>query len=329
MTKIRPLISVIVPVYGAEAFLDRCVASVLAQDFKDFELLLVDDGSPDRCGDICEGWANRDPRVRTFHKDNGGQSSARNYGLDHARGKYVAFVDSDDWVTPDYLSYLLGLFSMDDNRKTCMFTACNHTIVRNGRSVKACDIRVPTVALSRRAAFGDVLFHGCIDVSPWAKLYRREVFDALRFPEGRLFEDTWLFGDMLNRTEMVRYGSKACYFYEMHVESTVNRSFREKNLEYIEAAEKLAAEAVACDPDNAIGAIRRINHARLSVLRYMEQCDDRYRELRQDLRSKVLKDAPKYIGDSRTPRRDKLAVMLLKLGLKPFYFGWNLYGKMR
>ena len=321
------MISVIVPVFRAESWLDRCVLSILAQDQADLELLLIDDGSPDRCGEMCDRWAEKDPRIHVFHKTNGGQSSARNCGLDRAAGQYIAFVDADDWVEPFYLSYLFSLFP--ENDEGCMFTACNHTILRNGKEKAACALDEPTKTLSRESAFEDVLFHGCMDVAPWGKLYKREVFDGLRYPEGRLFEDTWLFGDILNTTEYVVFGSKSCYFYEMHDFSTVNQGFREKNLEYIEAAEKLAGDALACDPGLQVAAVRRINHARFSVLRYMENCDARFLATRSELRRQILADASKYTGDSRTPKRDKVAVMLLKPGLRPFYLGWRIYSKLR
>ena len=98
-----PKVSVIVPVYKAEAYLHRCVDSLLAQTFQDFEILLVDDGSPDRSGEICDDYARQDRRVRVFHKENGGVSSARNLGLDECRGEWVVFVDADDYVDENYL----------------------------------------------------------------------------------------------------------------------------------------------------------------------------------------------------------------------------------
>ena len=102
-----PEISVIVPVYKVEEYLPQCIDSILAQTFTDFELLLVDDGSPDRCGEICEEYAGKDTRIRVFHQQNSGVSAARNIGLQHAKGTYIVFVDSDDWVSTDYLLHFL------------------------------------------------------------------------------------------------------------------------------------------------------------------------------------------------------------------------------
>ena len=107
MEKKNPKISVIVPVYNVEQYLCRCIDSILAQSFPDFELLLIDDGSKDRSGEICDEYAQKNERVRVFHKENGGVSSARNLGLDNAKGEWISFVDADDWVEEDYLSNMI------------------------------------------------------------------------------------------------------------------------------------------------------------------------------------------------------------------------------
>ena len=318
----KPFISVIIPVYNTEAYLDRCVRSVLAQDYGHFELILVDDGSTDRSGRIMADLVKQDSRIIVIHKENGGQSSARNVGLDQAKGEYISFVDSDDYVTPDYLSYLLSLFPEDDG---CRISACNHLIVRGEHSTE--NTGEGDRVFSRTEAFEEVLFHGCIDVAPWGKLYRREVFETLRFPEGRIFEDTWLFGSILNATDRISFGRKPCYNYIIRELSTVRKEFSPKNLQYIEAAERLAEEALACSPVLQTGAVRRINHARLSVLRYMEHSGEK--ELKRTLRREVLRDAPRFIRHLRTPKRDRIAVALLRMGLRPFYFGWKMYSSLR
>ena len=109
MTKHNPKLSVIVPIYNVEAYLRRCVDSILAQTFTDYELILVDDGSPDNCGEICEEYAGTDDRIRVIHKENGGLSDARNAGLDVATGAYVGFVDSDDYIHPNMYQRLIDL----------------------------------------------------------------------------------------------------------------------------------------------------------------------------------------------------------------------------
>ena len=112
---LTPKISVIVPVYKVEQYIHRCIDSILSQSFTDFELILVNDGSPDNCGKICDEYAQKDSRVRVFHKTNGGVSSARNLGLDNARGKYLCFIDADDIVTPQHLNELVSDMELEEN----------------------------------------------------------------------------------------------------------------------------------------------------------------------------------------------------------------------
>ena len=106
--KIIVYVSVVVPVYNVEKYLDRCITSISNQTYPDFELILVDDGAGDSSGSICDAWAEADARIRVFHKENGGLSDARNYGIDYAKGEYITFVDSDDYIDRDYLSILVG-----------------------------------------------------------------------------------------------------------------------------------------------------------------------------------------------------------------------------
>ena len=321
----QPLISVIIPVYRVEQYLDRCLQSVTDQDYTNFEALLVDDGSPDRSGEICEAWTRKDPRFRVFHKENGGLSDARNYGLDRCGGEYVSFIDSDDYVNPGYLSYLYGLICSADR---CRISQANLSVIRGRRKEKA-DGAGEDAVLTRHEAAEAVLFHDRVDVTACSKLYHRSVFEDLRFPKGRLFEDTYVFADVLMKTENYAYGHIPQYNYVKNEDSITAGAFREKNLEYIESAERLAHKIGELYPDLAAGCVRRVNHARLSVLRQMKDCGEAFLPVREDLRKKVLAEAGEYIRLPKTPRRDKLAVMLLRMGWVPFYSGWDLYTRVR
>ena len=183
--------------------------------------------------------------------------------------------------------------------------------------------------LTRHDAAEAVLFHDRVDVSAWNKLYHKSVFEDLRFPKGRLFEDTYIFSEILMKTEVYVYGCLPQYNYMKTKDSITARSFREKNLEYIESAERMALLIREQFPDLEAGCVRRVNHARLSVLRQMKNCGSEYLQTRETLRRKVLAESGTYIHLPRTPRRDKLAVTLLRMGWTPFYLGWDLYTKMR
>ena len=320
-----PLISVVIPVYNVRNYLERCLRSVADQDYENFEALLIDDGSPDGSGEICEQWSKKDSRFKVFHKENGGISDARNYGLDRCTGEYISFVDSDDFVEKTYLSYLYGLIRRTED---CRISQANHIILR-GEKKEINDEGNQDAVLTQHDVAAAVLFHDRVDVAPWGKLYHRSVFEGLRYPMGRLFEDTYLFGEILLRTDCYAYGHIPQYNYIKNPDSITTASFREKNLEYIEAAEHLAETIREKYPDLQAGCIRRVNHARLSVLRYMKNCEERYLPVRNRLRQEVLSESGQFIHLQRTPRRDKLAIALLRIGWNPFYLGWVFYTRIR
>ena len=321
----KPLVSVIVPVYRVEAYLEKCVLSILGQDMKDFELILVDDGSPDVSGAICDRFAREDKRVRTVRKEYGGVSDARNAGIEAARGEYLAFVDADDYVEPTYLSYLLALMHKAPGCRVCQ---ANHCVERNGKTLPEHPVE-DTIVLSVRDAFESVLYHDRVDVSVWGKLYERSVFDNLRFPKGKLYEDTYLFGNILLETPIYVYGGQPQYHYVQRKNSIVNQGLTDYTIQFVEAAERLTDIARRSFPDLDAACLRRLTHARLSVLRYMDHCPEKYIAQRDNLRQEVLRSATAVCANEKTPRRDKLAIRLLQLGYGPFYTSWKIYNLLR
>jgi len=178
-----PLVSVIVPVYNVRPYLGQCVRSILGQSYPRFELILVDDGSTDGSGELCDRWGERDSRVRVIHQENRGLSGARNTGLEHMRGEYVCFVDSDDYVHRDLLRRLLNRARAENADIVC----CGLAEVLSSGSIHRNIISEPCVCSGVEAM--ERLFRMKMLAIAWGKLYRREIWDALRFPEGRVYED--------------------------------------------------------------------------------------------------------------------------------------------
>ena len=188
----QELVSVIVPVYQVEGTLDRCVASILSQTFRGLEVLLIDDGSPDRCPALCDTWARRDPRVRVIHQSNAGLSAARNTGLDHARGSFIAFVDSDDEVLPTFIeSMIVPLWKHHADMAVCGIwsdkpdwgDAAGNVFPDIGEVVTGNVFLAKSVETPARAPY----------VVAWNKLYRRRLFDSIRFPAGKVHEDEYVY----------------------------------------------------------------------------------------------------------------------------------------
>lgn len=220
-----PKISVIVPVYKAEKYLHRCVDSILAQTFTDFEVLLIDDGSPDRSGEICDEYAQKDSRVRVFHKENGGVSSARQCGIDNAQGKYTIHADPDDWVEPNMLEELYAKAEEDDaDMVICDFFFHKQQIIYKKQTPKNLAVK----SLLRQYLAQEL--HG----SMWNKLIRKEVYITYNVNFNlnmTLWEDLYVICCMLQHPIKVAYLNNAYYHYDFSInDNSLVRTATEKGL---------------------------------------------------------------------------------------------------
>lgn len=178
------LISVIVPIYKVEEFLPRCVDSILTQTHRNLQIILVDDGSPDRCGGICDAYARQDQRVQVIHKENGGLSSARNAGLEIARGEYIAFLDSDDWIEPDAYETMLNLARLYDVKLVC----CGRWDVYGEEKVLGLCPEKEEKISGEELASRIFLWQG-MDSAAWDKFYHASLLREIRYPVGVICED--------------------------------------------------------------------------------------------------------------------------------------------
>lgn len=205
------LVSVVVPVYRVQEYLERCVDSLVAQSHAKLEIILVDDGSPDRCGELCDAYAARDIRVRVIHQPNAGLSAARNAGMRIARGEYLAFVDSDDWVHEEYVATLLRLVhDHDADISMCLFS---WTL---SDEVPPVDPEGEVRVLSPREVLA--LLDGPLDMAvavAWGKLYRRSLFEGIEYPVGRTHEDDYTTHRLLSRARRTALTSAPLYHYRL------------------------------------------------------------------------------------------------------------------
>lgn len=215
------MISIIVPVYKVEPFLRTCVDSILHQTYEDFEVLLIDDGSPDRCGEICEEYKRRDKRVKVFHKENEGLAASRNFGLREAKGCYIGFVDSDDWIEPDMLQVLLRRLE-DAKADICISGYWYDT---DSMSKEA---RLEEAIYDRKEAL-KALLEGKINNAVWNKLYSKEMFNNIVFPEGRNYEDIAVMHEILYKAQKVTTVSALEYHYRIRRES-ITKTYTASNV---------------------------------------------------------------------------------------------------
>ena len=235
-------ISVIVPIYNSEKYLHRCINSIISQTYKNLEIILVDDGSTDNSGMICDQLATQDERIRVFHKKNGGLSSARNLGIEVASGDYIAFVDSDDWLADDIYEYCIDLAeknNCDVIDYNVEFTNGNGTKKAFGTEIKY-DIEI----IEGKEILRDYLMKGQTEKAPftvWRKLYKRHLFETIRFPEGKINEDIVLNYKILKRCNKIACTNKVGYYYFQSEESITRNCLKKRDFDLLDACEELIA----------------------------------------------------------------------------------------
>lgn len=232
-----PLISVIVPVYKVEPYLRRCVDSILAQTFTDFELILVDDGSPDNCGAICDEYAEKDVRVHVIHQENGGLSAARNAGIDwafaHSDSEWLSFVDSDDWVHPQMLELLYGAVCSQNVR----ISICKYQVVK--AEERWITIDNPQVKCWPVENF--FIKHNASATIACCKLYHKECFESIRYPVARIHEDEFVTYRILFGYEQIAFVDSVLYAYFYNPAGITKSPWTIKRLDGIDAFEEQIA----------------------------------------------------------------------------------------
>lgn len=217
----QPLISVIVPIYEVENYLNCCFNSIINQTYNNLEIILIDDGSPDKCGKICDDFKKEDTRIKVIHQKNNGIGAARNKGLNICKGEYISFVDSDDYIMADLIE------SLYNEIYDCDYVSCGYTHVDNKSNQENIFSPKNKIVLTGK----DALYkHYSIDntienincVYVWGKLFRRKIWDELRFPEEILFEDIYVMPYILLKCNKVKFINKAGYYYRKVEWSTTN-----------------------------------------------------------------------------------------------------------
>lgn len=228
MISLSGLISVIIPVYKVEEYLDECVASVVSQTYKNLEIILVDDGSPDNCPQMCDEWAKKDHRIQVIHKENGGLSDARNAGIDVCTGAYIAFVDSDDFIAPDMLEKLYTALTKEDaDIAACGILTCEG----EKQTPWGCEDLVGTPEQIYALLYDDTRY----PVSALNKLYRRSCWETLRFPVGKTCEDAFTTYHLIHNARRIVMIPQALYCYRIRPGSIMTSSFSLKKMDEEEA----------------------------------------------------------------------------------------------
>jgi len=302
----KPLISVVVPIYKAESYLRQCVDSLLTQSYEKLEIVLVNDGSPDGSGAICDAYAAADERVKVLHQSNKGVSAARNVGMAMATGAYIAFVDADDWVGRDYLEYLLGLICFFD----AQIAVCGCSSL--SRESRRC---------TREEALKLLLYQKGFDVSPCWKLFRTDLAKRVKFPEGMFFEDLAVACRMFAQADTVACGRQGGYFYRATPNGTMHGGDVRRLLWEIQAADMMAEYILEYFPSLAAAAESRRFSAYCQVL--MKLPGTGYDEERKKLWRYIKKIRLSVLTDFNVRFKNRVAVLASFLGESVMRWLWK------
>ena len=224
------LISIVVPIYNVEKYLPKCIESILNQTYKNFELILVDDGAKDNCGKICDEYAQKDNRIIVIHKKNGGLSSARNAGIDIAKGEYIGFVDSDDWIQSEMyekLVYLIENYNADIAQ--CEFINAPYEDIKIQPEEEV--IKTFTNIEGLNNLYNDMYVS---TVVAWNKLYKTTLFKEIRYPNGKIHEDEGTTYKLIFNAKKIVYTNQKYYYYRQTPNSITNAAFNKKRLNILD-----------------------------------------------------------------------------------------------
>lgn len=316
----NPLISIILPIHNIQSYLPRCMGSLFGQTYRNLELILVDDGSCEECAQLCDQYADADSRVKVYHKPNGGLSDARNYGFLQASGEYIGFVDPDDDVDTDYITYLFDLILKYETP----MSICQHRVVFENGRIKdygtAGDEVLPSKTCVER-----MLYHDVIDTSAWGKLYRRALLEGIAFPLGKQFEDIGTVYKLMLKSVKISVGYESKYSYFIRGDSITNCTFNPHKLDLLEMTDQMAEDVASVYPDLKDAALRRRVYARFSTLNQLLNTSEEH--LKEEMVRFIRQNQQHVLKLKRAPKRDKAAILALNLGLKNYAALWSFYKK--
>ena len=310
-------ISVIVPVYNVEQYLERCVDSIINQTYTNLEIILVNDGSTDNSGKLCDELAKKDERIRVIHKENGGLSDARNRGIDEAESDLVGFIDSDDYIDSDMYEVLLkNLNNTDADLSMCaLYDVYNNT-------PEAQVTNKETWELSSEQAIKMVMEAKILSVTAVNKLYRKSLFTDLKFEVGKIAEDAFIMVKLLDKCEKIVATNEKKYYYVHRENSITTQKFSTKFLNVIEAYEQNSNIILEKYPKLKDVAQTRMNWAYFYVLDRL-LLDDNYND--KELENKLIS----YLKNHRKDiLNDPLFTKGRKIGFIALLLSRNLYRKL-
>ncbi|QSB27960.1 glycosyltransferase family 2 protein [Flavobacterium sp. CLA17] len=310
MNNEKHLISIVIPVYKVEKYLRRCIESVLSQTYKFYELILVDDGSPDNCPAICDEYAGIYENIIVIHKENQGVSAARNSGIEAAKGKYITFIDSDDFVDESFLEILKTTLDVHN----VSISMCSYKRVNDSSQIEKSKKNEVKVINDFEAM--NMLLDDQSKCAPWGKLYEINLFQDLRFPVGKIMEDMFVMPVIFEKAKFLSIGSQELYFYNQEGESITRSTFNYNKLDMVEAADFWKKHTSLHYPELSEKASIHFFTVIINNCMYLTKADDSYGKSKYyEYKAEILNSYKHIINSKYTTRNTRIKVILLKFNL--------------
>ena len=302
----EPLISVIVPVYNAEKYLDQCLESIVAQRYRHLEIIVVDDGSTDTSGERIDRWAERDERIRVIHQPNGGHSAARNTALDAITGEMVIMVDSDDVLHPDFTATLLNVMQQTD----CDIAVGRYVAFDGEQPLFPTETGNGTIQqYDQQEAMLAVFYQDGLTHSPWGRLFKASLFDNIRFPLGIIYEDLAIIYPLLKKCSTVATTDRVLYGYRQH-DSNSMRVFSPRRAAVLDVCEELERTMQTSDPQYLTAVRSRLLSAYFNILLLSRQDGQNdHRQLQERCWAGIKRLRRECLFDPRVRLKNKLGIL--------------------
>jgi len=301
-------ISIIVPVYNVEKYLKECIESILSQTYKNIEIILIDDGSTDNSGKICDEYLKKDSRVKVIHKENGGLSDARNTGIEIASGKYIGFVDSDDYIAKDMYDFLY----QNIKRKNAEISGCNRFLVYENK-IEIYGKKECYEVMDSQRAIQMLCTIGYIGASAYTKLYEAKLFKDIRYPKGKINEDMYTTYKLFDKANRIVYDATPKYYYRQRSGSITNS--KNINSDCIQAAENLIQFVEQKYPNILNSAIKNYIYTIIGVYDNILKSKKRgldVRELKKKIKNDIKVYYPIIKKEKRNSKQRKLQLFLIR-----------------
>lgn len=325
----QPLISVVIPVFNVEKYLKKNLDSIISQTYKNLQIILVNDGSTDNSAVICAEYLKKDSRIELIEQENAGLSAARNAGIKRAKGEYLAFVDSDDSIDPDYIEYLHKLIVEND----ADMSICGiRESYENGKE-RVLNESYSNKNLSQADCLKRMLLEQGYNCSAYAKLYKRDLWKDIEYPYAKHYEDLGTTYKYVLRSHKIAYGAEAKYEYFIRKGSISHSKFSTKKLDIVVLTDEMCGAIEATTKSEELRNICRLRrmHARLSVLRMVPVAtsNSRILEAKREMLAYVKSHKEDITNNEFATKRDRLALRLACMNFVLFRAAWSIYSALR